>query len=732
MVGTLVLIAAVITVLKPLYDPAKKINDILVRIATRRQSANAKHARMRAQFADHVESQIRRLAEKEEWRDDRFIELDAMVEIESHNRHPNLRRLVQSRSEGLRRVTLLSVALERSKERLIILEGEPGSGKSLTLRYLAQRVARHAMRKPSEKSIIPIYVNLREFRPSKHPVDHTEIRNFILHSLNQANNREVDDFLEEEFDSGVKEGTWLFLLDSFDEIPDVLSAVQVDAVVEEYADAFYEFLHSFSRSRGIIASREFRGPHRFGWPKFTIVGLSARQKKDLIDRADLSKEAEEELAAGLTDADPSIAQLADNPLFLGLLCEHIRHGEPFPSSSHAVFESYVTTRLQRDASRVQEKFQVTPDMIRVVAEETAFSMATIGSLEPTRNQIRQAVASPQVLANLDSALSALEYIKLAHSSEDSEHSDHRPFTFTHHRFQEYFATCVVLREPDRVSIDTLLTDGRWREATVTVLQSQHGDSIGPLTTRAAEMMQEMAAQVSANISTTNMPKETHTADGRFRWPPGSLHLLGLLNAGQGKHPDQIPAEFRSAAGQLLDSAWQLGRRHDRKWAVESITVASTTVAMRVLEESFASDSKLLRQSAYFQAGRINQLPPIVERNLRKALVGQSCSGQLRSDRLIVRAQLKRLAEPAGYLQGINFLLIAPIIDFILLFMSSFIAGSVSGSVHAGQGCGQSISAVQAVSLGRAVGGCRACPSPCRVGASVPQAGGNAGTQGSGY
>ena len=35
-------------------------------------------------------------------------------------------------------------------------------------------------------------------------------------------------------------------------------------------------------------------------------------------------------------------------------------------------------------------------------------------------------------------------------------------------------------------------------------------------------------------------------------------------------------------------------------------------------------------------------------------------------------------------------------------------------------------------FGAAVGGCRACPSPCRVRASVPQAGWNAGTRGSGY
>ena len=104
----------------------------------------------------------------------------------------------------------------------MILEGEPGSGKSVALRHLADRLAREAERSRSTTSLIPLYVNLKEFRPLQRPVDSQSVRDFVFESLTRANDRDVEQFLEDEFDRGMREGSWLLLLDSFDEIPDVL------------------------------------------------------------------------------------------------------------------------------------------------------------------------------------------------------------------------------------------------------------------------------------------------------------------------------------------------------------------------------------------------------------------------------------------------------------------------------------------------------------------------------
>lgn len=60
----------------------------------------------------------------------------------------------------------------------------------------------------------------------------------------------------DEFDWGLRTGTWLFLFDSFDEIPDILGSTETDTVVEEYADALFHFLHGMNQCRGVVASRE--------------------------------------------------------------------------------------------------------------------------------------------------------------------------------------------------------------------------------------------------------------------------------------------------------------------------------------------------------------------------------------------------------------------------------------------------------------------------------------------
>jgi hypothetical protein len=44
--------------------------------------------------------------------------------------------------------------------------------------------------------------------------------------------------------------------------------------------------------------------------------------------------------------------MTKNPMFLGLLCQHMQLGYPFPDNSHSVFEKYIEARLDRDKDRL--------------------------------------------------------------------------------------------------------------------------------------------------------------------------------------------------------------------------------------------------------------------------------------------------------------------------------------------------------------------------------------------
>src|SRR6266540_5693605 len=64
---------------------------------------NARRSRRRRQFADYMVGELQRLARKEEWKDYRFTDLEAEVEVEILQGGLNLRELLSRYRGGLSR-----------------------------------------------------------------------------------------------------------------------------------------------------------------------------------------------------------------------------------------------------------------------------------------------------------------------------------------------------------------------------------------------------------------------------------------------------------------------------------------------------------------------------------------------------------------------------------------------------------------------------------------------------
>jgi hypothetical protein len=640
---------------------------------THESKGDRRRAAKRARFASAMATQVARVSQLEEWYDERFAELDAEVEMHGRQRQGKRRQ-----RETIRRVPSLSVALEKSTDQIILLEGEPGSGKSVALRHVALRMAMRVKEHPSEDGIIPIYLNLKDFRPPG-KVDATAVLAFVKASINKANDRYVEIFLEQEFDRGIDEGTWMFLFDSFDEIPAVLGAVEANNVIDQYASALYDFLTGMNACRGVIASREFRGPKRISWPRFRVLRLTDEQRKDLIDKLDLPKDVEQRIIGGLATADAAVRQLADNPLFLALLCEHQRDMKDFPRSSHVVFENYVTKRFEDDKGRLLSRFGLTVQTVRAVAEQAAYCMAAQQGLglSPARSDLVSGMrhAGFTVHANTTAALDALEYLRLGRAAEVAL-GQTDGFTFSHRRFQEYFATCLVMRESSRVDPVSLLTDGRWRETTVTLFQTQDRLAIQPLLTQAKLLLADMTALLdgpncpdigSGEPPEANIPSDLNgeVQGSPFDWPPGSLHLLGLLQDGFPSGDHRRSRDVEVLGGRLLKTAYSRGQLYDQRWAVEVCLAADPDTTCKIVRQAFASESGWLREAAYTQAGRLDDIPDDVRKQMRSALASLTAGGRLRQQRITVEAQLQRLPDPHPELLLERLFIITPLVDAIL-------------------------------------------------------------------
>ncbi len=641
-----------------------------------------KHRRdRRCLFAEHVEHEIRRLNNLEAWSDRRFTELEAEVEAEG-NRVSWLPFI--SRYDALRREPSLSEALRRSKERLILLEGEPGSGKSVALRHVTLMMAQKAMRDRKLKTVIPIYINLKTLESkrngTKQSIDQNLIRDFVLQTLNRANDRDIEAFLDEEFDCGLHEGTWLFLFDSFDEISEVLSSTEADIIIRRYAEAIDDFLRGMNRCRGIVASREYRGPRHLGWPRFRILSLSEKRQEELIRRADLRDISESKLIGELGTAPPGMRVMASNPMFLGLLCEYSQKRAEFPQNSYVVYEEYVQNRLKQDAERLRRRFNLEAAQVRDAAERLAFCISadpTIG-LSPTRADL-QAAATRQNLSLGDqfgNLLDALEFLKLARSETETLAGDSKPFTFAHRRFQEYFATSIVLREPHRAPPRQLLTNGQWRETAVVILQTQPIASLKTIIDEIVRILSQVSTDVPVVIDgpQPGLPTDNEQAGKNllpqwYNWPPGIHHILGILQDGFSGRTEYLPGDIRKLAGNILADATHMGARLDWKWSLEVAGVAPQLQLLQMLRYAFDSRSQLLKDIAYQQVSRLNEMTEDIAKMITQTLVKMDAEGELRRQKHVTKTHLTRIDKAEKFISVMDLLLSIPLISLILHFVA---------------------------------------------------------------
>ena len=634
--------------------------------------------RNRQRFANHIEQEIRQLNSREEWKDYRFTELEAEVEAEGKRLRLLPLPFFRSSRRGLRREQSLSKALELSGERLILLAGDPGSGKSIALRHVAEKLALRSSKDKNIKSIIPLYVNLKKLeRPAQVAINRELIESFVNQELNRINDRDIEQFLEEEFQVGLKEGTWLFLFDSFDELPEVLSSVEADTTIGDYAQAIDDFLNGFNQCRGIIASRQFRGPKHLGWPLFRILPLDIR-RWELIRKAELDPPIEKELNVRLRVATQEIEEMTKNPMFLGILCENMRAGNDFPNNTHAVFESYLETRLARDASRLQKRFQLQPADVRMAAERIAFCMSidTELGLSPTRDKIQE-LQEAMERRHLDSSgdigryMDALEYLKLARSEQQAVPDSPEYFTFSHRRFQEYFATCIVLSDLTRISPRLLLTDGRWRETAVVILQTQPAEEFAPILAEASELLQEMTRKIPDLIADPYAyinPKTSGDVPSvlkPFAWPAGLQPILILLQDGLMGRMRELPADIQDNASRILLTASSRGSLADQKWSLEVAGITPQPVLLWLLRRAFASKSQWLKEVAYRQTARLGEIPEDIAAAIRKSLKYSFYDRRINKEYYATLAHLSRLDQPSRFINSLRLLKLIPIVDTLL-------------------------------------------------------------------
>ncbi len=584
-----------------------------------------------------------------DWRAAEYVPLEAEVEVYREGR-----RKVQ--------VADLYSGLRRNIDcQLFVILGDPGSGKSVALRKLA----RDLLGEVFETGRIPIYINLKEWRPTEawrpgNGPTRQQLVDFILGSVRGrlGLTSSATDFLERNFLTLLASGRLFLILDSFDEIPQLLDATDASWLIQTLSLVTAQLITDSADGRGIISSRLFRKPDisRNEYCRLDIRALSDEKISQLIDQqAGSSADANTIKKAVFADRS-DLAAVARNPLLLTLLVEYLnRNNGQLPPRQSDMFRSHMDHNIavaltypdyrDLDAATI---WRLTEQIAEIMFNEANFGLEMPTDLLSGR--------LPNANVPISRVLGFLVHAKLGRFGQHGQ-----AFSFVHRRFNEFFLAQWLLKDRERVSerLESITDDGRWRDALVLYAEVASDEQAGLL-------VEYCMDQAGGLLRFECRPGDSNYAKG--------LHSLRfMVDAFRGRPNFLLP--FQERLSRFVHAA--MDAENDilvRKNAVEAIGLLPTPDADRMVGQALSHSDSWSRETA-FRACRY--LPSVTKDTLmqvRSYFLSMPASSVLRLYRQTWTVFL--LAEPFKIFKKTLFLraieaVISLILPFWIFFLGSF-------------------------------------------------------------
>lgn len=600
--------------------------------------------RRRSQFCAVLEADLTNIAKAESWNDQYFTDLEAEVETEGGYYVSPLHRLLGKVSTGLRKEKSLIKAISSSSERAIQLTGEPGAGKSVAIRHLASELAIRAKRSKSKHVLIPLYVNLREIAISDGvPVTADLIRDFILDNIRRGDS-DTAAYVKDNWSDYRDRGIWFFLFDSFDEIPAVLHAEKASPAIRDYAEAIRMFLEGMGECRGILASREYKGPDSLPWKKFRILRLTSSKQQELVGNAFLPPALERTVLHHLASNGST---LANTPLFLTLLCRYVKEEKVAPKNDFELLSMQIERLANRDHSYLFKTYNLTPLQLIEGAQRIARLFAedaTLG-LSPTIDQVEAVLEKSEIPGgNIQRFVAAMVDSKIARADVANAAPGDRRFAFSHRRYQEALFVRHLVSQPGYLSSYDLLTDPRWREYAVTLLETQSAAALSDMFAAAHTLLRLASEQ---QVRRPALPPAAECC-GYFQWNLEPTQVLHLLQEGLGRRISLVPKSLSLQVAAFLRPRWTEGDAFDRVNVLRVAGLLPQDVLCEYLETAFTSGSERAQNEAFNQTtSLIGSTPAPVKRAVLQRLSSGVLGARDRSALLRIEALAARLPQELG-------------------------------------------------------------------------------------
>ena len=600
--------------------------------------------RRRQQFGNVLLADLAHLAKAEQRNDQFFTELEAEVEAEGRYYAGTLARILRRPSVGLRREHSLTEAIEASLEPFLLLVGEPGSGKSVAMRHLAHRLAQRLAHSHDPSTPIPLYLNMKELgeAPPGGPTADF-IRQFVIDNIRRGD-ADTADYVREHWDNYRERGLWMFLLDSFDEIPAILHSPSGCTTIQDHGEAIRQFLTGMGKCRGVLASREYKGPDSLPWTKFRILSLSTERQEELVNNSFLTTYQKEIVRQHLAVQGSS---LQHTPLFLTLLCRYVKEEGTPPINDYDLLNRHLVKLSNREPDYIQSNYHLSSAQLLQGATQLAVLFATQPelSLAPTQDQIAASLEPNSKIADcLEDLLGALMEVKIGRSDVAQARAGDRRFSFAHRRYQETLFVSYLAEHPFFIPPEDLLSSVRWRDYTVTLLQTRSPEDIRLLVDEAIRLLNQHAERQHPVHVLAEFDRDLVY----YEWEnEPAVHLLRLLQEGFARRIGDIPGSLSQAVAGFLQPRWENGDELDRSQVLVLGGLLPRHMLLRMIEYAVEDGSRAVAEAAFMVVPYLGEMPQEVLKWVCRRVSDAAIDARKKQDVFRIKAFVGRLPSSSG-------------------------------------------------------------------------------------